>query len=116
MSDTLDIQANLVAWYCMNSDNRTHVCGKKVPNAFGLYDVIGNVAELVWDNYSGNYYANSPRFDPSGPSNTTLSSLRIARGGDFNEGVKDCRTASRNMVIDPRLRAYTTGIRLVRTR
>ena len=56
-----------VAWYAANSDDETHPVGQKKPNAWGLYDVQGNVREWVSDLYSANYYNNSPAIDPAGP-------------------------------------------------
>jgi formylglycine-generating enzyme required for sulfatase activity len=57
-----------IAWYAGNSDDETHAVGKKKPNAWGLYDVQGNVRELVEDWYGNNYYRNSPDVDPTGPA------------------------------------------------
>lgn len=57
-----------VAWYNGNSDDETHPVGKKKANAWGLYDMEGNVKEWVEDMYSANYYANSPAVDPTGPT------------------------------------------------
>jgi formylglycine-generating enzyme required for sulfatase activity len=56
-----------VAWYNGNSDDETHPVGTKKPNAWGLYDMEGNVKEWVEDMYSANYYSNSPEADPTGP-------------------------------------------------
>lgn len=57
-----------VAWYAANSGDETHPVGQKKPNAWGLYDMLGNVREWVEDQYSPNYYANSPLADPTGPA------------------------------------------------
>jgi len=56
-----------VAWYAGNSEDETHPVGQKNPNAWGLYDIQGNVREWVSDLYTANYYANSPAVDPTGP-------------------------------------------------
>jgi len=57
-----------VAWYATNSEDETHPVGQKRPNAWGLYDVQGNVREWVSDFYSDNYYSESPSTDPTGPT------------------------------------------------
>jgi len=56
-----------VAWYGANSDDTTHPVGQKKPNAWGLYDMLGNVREWVEDVFTRDYYANSPLADPTGP-------------------------------------------------
>jgi formylglycine-generating enzyme required for sulfatase activity len=58
-----------IAWYNGNSEDETHPVGQKKPNAWGLYDMEGNVKEWVEDYYSANYYASSPAVDPTGPQN-----------------------------------------------
>ena len=57
-----------VAWYAANSGDETHPVGQKKPNAWGLYDMLGNVREWVEDQYSANYYSTSPLADPTGPA------------------------------------------------
>jgi formylglycine-generating enzyme required for sulfatase activity len=57
-----------IAWYAGNSEDETHPVGKKKPNAWGLYDMQGNVREWVADWYSANYYGRSPAADPTGPA------------------------------------------------
>jgi len=66
-----------IAWYAGNSEDETHPVGKKKPNAWGLYDMEGNVREWVQDFYSANYYSASPAEDPTGPP----AGARGGRGG-----------------------------------
>ena len=56
-----------IAWFADNSEDETHAVGTKKPNAWGLYDMEGNVREWVSDTYGANYYSNSPATDPTGP-------------------------------------------------
>ena len=66
--------------------------GSFAPNGYGLYDTEGNLYELVWDWYAGDYYASSPSADPRGPS---TGSLRVLRGGYWAGYAYDCRVAGR---------------------
>lgn len=101
------------AWYDgNNSPHSTKAVGLRRPNSWGLYDMHGNVWEWVQDWYSGSYYKNSPRVDPQGPSS---GSLRVARGGDFDNLARGVRSAYRNGE-SPNHRNDSGGVRLVRIR
>jgi formylglycine-generating enzyme required for sulfatase activity len=80
------------AWYDKNSGSRTHPVGQKRPNAFGLYDVHGNVCQWCADWYDDNYYEKSPTDDPAGPSTGTD---RVYRGGSRLDDARICRSAYR---------------------
>ena len=72
-----------VAWYAANSDDETHPVGQKEPNAWGLYDMLGNVREWVEDIYERGYYSNSPVADPAGPELAQAGQGDVDRRGGF---------------------------------
>jgi formylglycine-generating enzyme required for sulfatase activity len=85
------------AWFDQNSDKKTHPVGLKKPNAFGLYDMHGNVWE--WCSDWQNSYANLPagkagakNVDPQGPASGVN---RVMRGGCVHFNRWDCRSARR---------------------
>jgi formylglycine-generating enzyme required for sulfatase activity len=66
--------------------------GSFKPNAFGLFDMLGNVNEWCSDWDAPDYYSKSPEADPVGPSTGTL---RVLRGGAWSTTAADCRAAWR---------------------
>jgi sulfatase modifying factor 1 len=71
---------NSYSWNSTNSNFKSQLIGLKRPNRLGLHDMSGNVWEWVNDWFDPNYYKNSPKRSPQGPSNGKLKSLR---GGSF---------------------------------
>jgi formylglycine-generating enzyme required for sulfatase activity len=86
------------------------VRGKR-PNAFGLYDTIGNVSEWVSDWFSPGYYGNGAKADPKGPSTGTEKSRR---GGAFASDPKSCQSAWRESDL-PSLKSSYVGFRVAYT-
>ena len=97
------------AWYNGNSGGDHHPVGQKRPNPWGLYDMHGNVWELVFDRYSAKYNpANA--VDPMGPSE--LIAIRVMRGGSYNYASDNC-TSYRRLPIGETIILWETGFRVV---
>ncbi len=104
-----DYNLEQIAWYQHNAGNRTHPVCEKQPNAWGLYDVLGNVWEWCWDWYGP--YAPGPQRDPVGP---TGGFHRALRGGAWYNEARFCRAAQRYK-YSPLGRRSLVGFRPVRS-
>lgn len=104
-----------VGWFDTNSHRETKPVGLKMPNAFGLYDMGGNVWEWCQDWWDEQYYAacaaQGTVTDPPGPAS---GSHRVLRGGSWYSDPQNCRAANRSNDT-PDVRNYSVGFRLSRT-
>ncbi len=99
------------AWHAGNSGGRPHPVGQKEPNAWGLYDLHGNVREYCADRYDAVYYEHSPRRDPHGPD-AARSPFIVLRGGGWDGKAADARSAARTSTA-PQVTYDNTGFRIV---
>jgi formylglycine-generating enzyme required for sulfatase activity len=94
------------SWYDRNSGGTTHPVGVKQPNAWGLYDMTGNVYQWCADWYA-NRYPGGEVTDPTGPDS---GSVHVLRGGGWYYDRSYCRSAYRD--FDPGYRANFIGFRV----
>lgn len=94
-----------VAWYDENSEHQTHEVGKNKPNAWGFYDMHGNILEWCSDWYS------EPKGDSVDPKGPPSGSFKVLRGGCWFFLDSDCRCAYR-LKREPNLRNCIFGFRV----
>ncbi len=91
-------ELNAIAWYLENSRKQTQDVGKKAPNAWGLYDMLGNVWEWCWDLYDPEVY---------GP-------YRVFRGGGWCDPERGCLASNRRR-SHPTFKIDDLGFRVARS-
>ena len=94
------------AWHGGNSGSKTHPVGQKKPNAWGLYDMHGNVNELCSD-----WHAKYPSGNSADPTGPISGSGRVRRGGSWASPAADCRSAYR-FLDSPSRRYNRIGFRV----
>lgn len=115
----VDPRLDIAGWYCGNTSDmmpNPQTVGQKLPNAFGLYDMHGNVRELCWGDMFTPYTAED-KVDPTGPNPLTRWSPLthpVTRGGWSRGNASECRSSSR-MPLPWGIGMDTSGFRLVRT-
>ena len=105
---------NELGWYSVISNSQTHPVGQKQPNAWGLYDMHGNVWEWCLDYFGQNYYQDcAPSCtDPTGPLGLATDSYHVGRGGCLGYSPRGCRSAFR-LSSSPTTRGNYAGFRVV---
>ncbi|WP_461255650.1 SUMF1/EgtB/PvdO family nonheme iron enzyme [Treponema sp. R80B11-R83G3] len=111
--NTGDTISDDTGWYTSNSGRKTHEVGLKPANAWGLYDMHGNVWEWCWDWYSDSYYSSSPTNDPMGASSGDYGTYRVMRGGSYIDSADALRSAYR-VYRNPYAHVNDLGFRLIR--
>ena len=99
------------AWYGSNSGSETHEVGKKLYNAYGLYDMSGNVWEWCWNWFTSSYDTEAE--GGSDPTGASAGSYRVYRGGGWSFNSDDCAVSCRYGDY-PYYRYYFLGFRVVR--
>jgi formylglycine-generating enzyme required for sulfatase activity len=92
LNTNCDSNLEQIGWYRCNSEWWTQPVGQKISNAWGLFDMHGNLKEWCNDWWSDTYYSTSPNIDPIGP---TSGSFRMGRGGSWFAYAENCRSAIR---------------------
>jgi len=97
-----------MGWFEKNSEKQTHPVGKKKPNAWGLYDMHGNVREWCQDRYSEDL-GSKPVTDPLAAKGQGA----VVRGGSWNDYAEQCRSAYRFWYQNAHNKSFSVGFRIV---
>ena len=112
--DPLDPNLDAIGWYCGNKSTfieaSTQPVGQKLPNAWSLYDMSGNVSEYGWDAYADYLVGSVTNPEFAGED----FDARVTRGSAYNYIAQSCRSANRS-ACDPMHRSPSYGFRLVRS-
>lgn len=84
-----------IAWYETNSEHSPHPGGLKQPNAFGLYDMLGNVSEWVLDRYFNQYDREADATGPAVIQPLQGNAIAVTRGGYWDSGLSRIRVSQR---------------------
>ena len=84
-----------IAWYAGNSGDAPHAVGEKQPNAYGLYDMLGNVSEWVLDRYFDKYSFDSAATGPGVEQPLASNASAVARGGFWESDAAALRVSHR---------------------
>jgi len=99
------------AWYSGNAGFGTHPVGQKLPNPWGLYDMVGNVLEWTQDWYGP--YPGGFATDPQGPA-SNVQGVKVIRGGAWDAFASDCRSGRRlTEGVHPFIHDFILGFRVV---
>ena len=101
------------AWYSDSANDNTHEVGTKLSNAFGLYDMSGNVWEWCWNIYTDSY--NTTTEGGNDPTGVSVGSNRVIRGGGWNKESGYCSVSCRGYTDGPYFCGNILGFRVVRT-